>query len=213
VSAGAGGAPDGHHYWFRGGFWQGTSVWTPQPLYGVSMAEPTYGWAVGAKGATDEYIGECHTSGTQCRWLARQAVRSVDDRAISPNLWDVELVSREAGWIVGEPWGQRSTVAYLTEGLRPEWRGVEVVEDPLQPLYGLGLVSDDDGEIVEGWAVGAGGTILHYSRSLVEATLSPTATAPVTPTTSATPIPTITATSTPHPPRVSAFLPLVVRLD
>lgn len=211
VSAGAGGAPDGHHYWYRSGFWQGTSVWTPQPLYGVSMAEPTYGWAVGAKGATDEYIGECHTSGTQCRWLARQAVRSVDDRAISPDLWDVELVSREEGWVVGEPWGRRSTIARLTEPPRPNWRAVEVVDDPRQPLYGLGLVSDGGGTLVEGWAVGAGGTILQYSRPLSEETPSPTATAPVTPTISPTPNPTITATPSPQPPRASVFLPLVMQ--
>lgn len=210
VSAGAGGAPDGHHYWYHRGFWQGTSVWTPQPLYGVSMAEPTYGWAVGARGATDEYIGECHVSVTQCRWLARQAVRSSDGQAVSPDLWDVELASRDEGWVVGEPWGRRSTVAYLSGAPRPEWRVVDVVDDPRQPLYGLGLAADDEGRVVEGWAVGASGTILHYRRPEATPTPmpTPTATTAATPTPTMVPGPTVTPTAT-RQPRTSVFLPLV----
>jgi len=40
-------ADDGHHFWYRQSSWQGTGVWTPATLHGISMATETYGWAVG----------------------------------------------------------------------------------------------------------------------------------------------------------------------
>ena len=213
VTMGAGGAPDGHHLWYHDGFWQATSVWTPQPLNAVSMAEPTYGWAVGNRGATDEYVGQCHNSTIDCRWNARQAVRSPGGAPVNTDLWDVQIVSRQEGWVVGEPWGGRSTVAYLAQESSPKWRIVPVEDDPAQTLYGLAIWTGVDGHAVEGWAVGAHGTILHYAVPPGDAT--PAATVTATPLPSVTPGVTPTSTPTrlptPTPSRWSAFLSLTLR--
>ncbi|MFQ5593532.1 MAG: hypothetical protein ACE5HA_05230 [Anaerolineae bacterium] len=213
VTMGAGGAPDGHHLWYHNSFWQATSVWTPQPLNAVSMAEPTFGWAVGNRGATDEYVGQCHNSTIDCRWNARQAVRSPGGSPVNTNLLDVQMVSHQEGWLVGEPWGGRSTVAYLVQDSNPEWLIVPVEDDPAQALYGLAMWAGADGRAVEGWAVGADGTILHYAVPPDEPTPAATGTATpllsVTPSTAATFTPTRSPTSTPS--RWSVFLSLTLR--
>lgn len=231
VTKGAGGAPDGHHYWYHNGFWRDTSVWTPQPLNAVSMAEPTYGWAVGGRGATDEYVGQCHTSTIDCKWNARQAVRSPAGAPVNTDLWDVQMVSLHEGWLVGEPWNRHSTVAYLIQESSPKWRLIPVEDDPGKILYGLAMWAGSDGHAVEGWAVGANGTILHYTVPGTAPSLTPTATATPTPTETATPRPEPTRTATPtssltpgttatvlptlsptaSPPRLRIFLPLALR--
>jgi hypothetical protein len=231
VTQGAGGAPDGHHYWYHDGVWQGTSVWTPQPLNAVSMAEPTYGWAVGNNGATDEYVGQCHNPETDCSWYARQALRSHEGRAITPDLYDVKMVSRAEGWVVGQAWNGRSTVAYLTQEPNRKWRVVSVEDDPGKTLLGLAMLAGPDGRAIEGWAVGEDGTILHYTvptpagTSAPTATATPTATVTLTPspgpaetetlTPPATPSATVTITPTPSPtflpPRWPIFLPMILR--
>lgn len=213
VTMGAGSAPDGHHLWYHDGFWQATSVWTPQPLNAVSMAEPTYGWAVGNRGATDEYVGQCHTSTVDCRWNARQAVRSPSGAPVNTDLWDVQMVSSQEGWLVGEPWNGRSTVAYLAQESNPKWRIVAVEGDPVRTLYGLAMWAGADGQAVEGWAVGANGTILHYAASPGEpmpaATGTPTSLPSATPGVAATSTPT--RLPTPAPSRWSVFLSLTLR--
>ncbi len=213
VTMGAGGAPDGHHLWYHDGFWQATSVWTPQPLNAVSMAEPTYGWAVGNRGATDEYVGQCHSSTTDCRWNARQAVRSPGGAPVNTDLWDVQMVSLQEGWLVGDPWDGRSTVAYLAQESSPRWRIVPVEDDPAQTLYGLSVWAGADGHAVEGWAVGAHGTILHYAVPPDEPTPAATGTATSLP--SATPSASVTSTPTQLPAsttsRWSMFLSLALR--
>lgn len=211
VTMGAGGAPDGHHYWYHDGFWQATSVWTPQPLRAVSMAESTYGWAVGSRGATDEYVGQCHNSATDCRWNARQAVRSAAGVPIYTDLWDVQMVSPREGWLVGEPWARRSTIAYLTQESSPKWRIVPVEGDPGQPLYGLAMWAGSDGPAVEGWAVGADGTILHYTLPRAEPSATPTTTATASPTPSVTAPAVPTLSPTVSPSRWWVFLPLASR--
>ncbi|RME46833.1 MAG: hypothetical protein D6791_07295 [Chloroflexi bacterium] len=222
VTKGACGAPDGHHYWYHDGFWQATSVWTPQPLHAVFMVEPTYGWAVGDRGATDEYEGQCHTPGIQCRWNARQAMRTRLGAAITPNLRDVKMLSREEGWVVGEPWDGLSTVAYLTQEGNPRWEVVPVADDPGKALYGLAMLAGPDGHALEGWAVGVDGTILHYTAPQPEPsptpttsptsteTAQPTSTATVTPRPSAPPSVTVTPTPTSSLPRRQVFMPMVL---
>ncbi|MFQ5342638.1 MAG: hypothetical protein ACE5F6_13930 [Anaerolineae bacterium] len=195
------------------GIW---SRWAEQPtqadlrdLYLYSQEE---GWAVGNRGATDEYVGQCHNSTIDCRWNARQAVRSPGGAPANTNLWDVQMVSRQEGWVVGEPWGGRSTVAYLAQESRPKWRIVPVEDDPAQTLYGLAIWAGADGHAVEGWAVGAHGTILHYAVPPGEptpatgtATSLPSATPGVVATSTPTRLPT------PTPSRWSVFLSLTLR--
>ncbi len=149
-------------------------------LYAVDLADPLYGWDGGVRGRMNHYSGSCHDDSleTQC-WFDNAAIplRDVNGRLLAINIYDIDLLSRGEGWLVGAANARTSTVAYLDGSL---WRCVKVSGDPGRTLRGIHMASSR-----LGWAVGDGGVILRYQdESMPSPTPQPSAT--LTPPASAT---------------------------
>lgn len=218
-------------FWYHRGRWEDKASWGP-PMYGVSMADALYGWAVGPSGFVDEYIGECHDPrpNRPCHWL-QDTITGPDGRTMGIDFWDIQLMSRYDGWLVGNHHDVASSVVHYVRrsqdvtSRRYDWNMVDIVNDPVKDMFGLYMLPGPDGWAVDGWAVGEDGAILHYEgpqqppTATPTATPTPTGTASVTPsltaspsmTLSATPPPSPTSTpsATPQPPEQHIFLPFV----
>lgn len=225
------------YHWYHNGIWQNKSSWGGE-MFGVSMADAEYGWAVGPGGSADEYIGECHNPlpNRPCHWL-QFTITGPDGRAMGVDFYAIQLLSRYDGWLVGSHRGVASTVVHYERisqdvtSRNIDWRLMSIRNDPRQNLYGVYMLAGPDGWAIDGWAVGANGAIVHYEgptppatetpTPTATATLTSTATATVTPTTiptvtpsataSPSPIPTPTASPTPEPARWHVHLPFVTR--
>ncbi len=192
-------------FWYRDGTWENKSSWGG-PMYAVSMADALYGWAVGPSGNADEYVGECHhpLPNRPCHWL-QFTITNSDGRIMGIDFQDIQLLSRYDGWLVGKHRDASSSVVHyerIAEDVTVRvinWRPMEIANDPVQDLYGIYMLPGPDGWAVDGWAVGAGGAILHYEGPAQPASPTPTATLTSTSTPQPTPMPTSTATSVATP--------------
>ncbi|MFQ5593636.1 MAG: hypothetical protein ACE5HA_05765 [Anaerolineae bacterium] len=199
-------------YWYHNGRWADRSSWGG-PMYGISMADPLYGLAVGELDHADEYYGECHTEPpiSGCGWKQHPGIR-VEGAQLQADFQAVQLLSRYDGWLVGTHRTNGSTVVHyarLTQEVSQatrdaiNWQLMSVEDDPRKDMYGLFMLPGSEGWAVDGWAVGEGGAILHYEGPAQPATATPTPTATATSTGTATatasPIPTATISPTPTP--------------
>ena len=157
-------------------------------LYALDLADPLYGWDGGFRGRMNLYEGECHDEdlGTQC-WFKNAAnpLRNQRDSPLPIPIRDIDLLSRESGWLVGDSYVRRSTVAYLDGRL---WRTVRVEDDPGKKLNALQMMGAG-----HGFAVGEDGVILEYRD---ESAPTPTDYSTPTRTTSPTVTGTVTGTGT-----------------
>jgi hypothetical protein len=167
-------------------------------LYALDLADALYGWDGGDGGRMNRYQGHCHDeepeSNTQC-WFDNQArpVRNKGGVNLSLDVFDIDLLDRNSGWLVGVASARRALVAYLEPGLE-NWRAVDVVGDPGYSLYALDMRSAR-----AGFAVGERAVIVRYTDDTV-------------PTPSATPdLPSVTpsATATDLPPSATPDTPVV----
>lgn len=178
-------------------------------LYALDLADPLYGWDGGDGGRMNRYQGHCHDeepeSNTQC-WFDNQA-RPVRNKAginMSLDVYDIDLASRDSGWLVGAASARRALVAFLEPGLE-NWRQAEIVGDPGYSLYALDMISER-----AGFAVGERAVIVRYTDDTAPTPTAteapPSATTPPTATDtppSATPVaPTATASATDSPSAV-----------
>ncbi len=225
-------------YWYHGGGWENKSSWGG-PMFGVSLADALYGWAVGPSGNADEYIGECHhpLPNRPCHWL-QYTITGPDGRIMGIDFQDIQLMSRYDGWLVGGHRDVSSSVVHyqrlsqdITSRSGINWDQVSIADDPVKDLYGIYMLPGPDGWAVDGWAVGADGAILHYEGPAQPATATPTstptatpaptstptatasltATSTATPSATPSPTPTPTASSTPRPALRYLYLPLLAR--
>ncbi|MCB0216990.1 MAG: hypothetical protein H6648_08470 [Caldilineae bacterium] len=159
--------------------------------FSVDLADPTYGWDAGVRGRLNRYVGTCHDDdpGTQC-WFDNMAspIQDQSGNKVITAIFDLDLIDRRRGWLVGAEDSRRSTIAYLYEDKR--WKTAPIEGDPGKSLYGLHVV--DPGLA---FAVGDEGTILEYRA--VEA--PSTATASPSPSVTATPPPSATPERSPEP--------------
>jgi hypothetical protein len=140
--------------------WNGSSwyeVGSPSyySLNSVAMVSATDGWAVGSAGTIQ------HWNGSAWSWVSSPT---------SCNLTSVSMVSANDGWAVGG--GGSACPSQPSVILR--WNGdawSEMVSPASERLNSVTMVSTD-----EGWAVGEAGTILHYTNSTNEYTLTITST-------------------------------------
>lgn len=193
-------------YWYHNGSWENKSSWGG-PMFGVSLADALYGWAIGPSGSADEYIGECHNPlpNRPCHWLQYTLV-GPDGRTMAVDFQSIQLMSRYDGWLVGSDRGVASSVVHyerltrdITSRSSINWTLVQIENDPVKDLYSLYMLPGPDGWAVDGWAVGEDGAILHYVGPTPQATATQTPTTTATPTSTATvtPSPTVTPTATP----------------
>lgn len=195
-----------YYYWYHNGRWQNKSSWGAQ-MFGVSMADALYGWAVGPDGSADEYIGECHDPepNRPCHWY-QYTIPGPNGRVLQIDLYDIQLLSRYDGWLVGSHRQVASSVVHYERHSRDitsrgslNWQLMEIASDPVENLYGIYMLPGPGGWATDGWAVGEDGAILHYEGPTPPATATPTPTntATATPTNTITFTPTNTATPTP----------------
>ena len=104
------------------------------------MVSPTDGWAVGGSNQLLHWDG-----------LAWNPVQGGFDWS-----YDVEMLSATDGWIVGGEWDPY----YVGDPIIARWNGStwsRLANIPGSTLRSVSMVSPSDG-----WAVGHGGTILHW---------------------------------------------------
>ncbi|MFQ5855192.1 MAG: hypothetical protein ACE5LU_06070 [Anaerolineae bacterium] len=227
----------GWYHWYHNGAWGHGSSWGGF-MFGVSMADSTYGLAIGRHDSATEYYGECHTDSIPgCGWKQHPGIRAGEEQdPLRVDFQDVQLLSRYDGWLVGTHHGVASTVIHYERLSREvsqrtrsliNWQLMDIEGDPVEDLYGIYMLPGSDGWAVDGWAVGEAGAILHYqgptvpvtetptsmatTTSTVTVTVSPTATSTATPSAAPAPSPTPTASPTPELAHRYFYLPFLTR--
>jgi photosystem II stability/assembly factor-like uncharacterized protein len=191
-AVGGGGVELWYHLANGEGLWYSYGVSGSDALYAVDLADQLDGWDGGFRGRMNKYRGHCHDEdpATQC-WFQNEAIPLYTQGGAVWNLtiYDLDLLSRTQGWVVGTVSGRTSTVAYLSAPDR--WTLVRVEADPGRTLYGMAMASP-----ALGYAVGDDGVILEYRDvSTPTATASPIPPTVASRTATSTPIPSDTPTS------------------
>lgn len=197
-----------YYHWLRNGQRGHGSSWGGE-IRTVSLADPLFGMSAGLSGNYAEYRGTCHAGEPDCHWY-QDVIKGPSGGALQRDVWDIQLMSRYDGWLVGGDDFVGSTIIHyerrtsdIWSRANIRWTLVDVENDPDKTLYGLHMLPGPDGWAVDGWAVGEDGVILHYQGpdtaggQTPTATPTATATAIVTLTPSATMSPTVKLTPTP----------------
>jgi hypothetical protein len=197
-----------YYHWLHNGQRGHGSSWGGG-IRAVSLADPLFGISAGLSGNYAEYRGTCHAGEPDCHWY-QDVIKGPSGGALQRDVWDIQLMSRYDGWLVGGDQFAGSTIIHyerrssnIWTRANIQWTLAGVENDPGKTLYGLHMLPGPDGWAVDGWAVGEDGVIMHYqgpdatSGQTPTATPSATSTATVTLTPSATASPTLPATASP----------------
>jgi photosystem II stability/assembly factor-like uncharacterized protein len=160
---------------------------TPNSLYSVYMINATYGWAVGAGGTIIRWDGIQWSDVTDSTTVDLNSVFFVNaqdgwavgeygtiiqwngtgwNRVSAPtnaDLASLYMVNAEDGWAVGQ------TVQNVVSGNETwvwtiiHWNGSSWTNSTTPPEIGNNLLSVTMVDSVDGWAVGAGGSILRWN--------------------------------------------------